>query len=83
MGSGQASMSEASAVSETAKREAVRASSGGWDWVDTTVWTERMLAALVNGVAGGKWYSRWPNAFFAGYGLFTMTEAHVLACQSR
>jgi len=50
-------MSEASAVSETAKREAVRASSGGWDWVDTTVWTERMLAALENGVTGGKWYS--------------------------
>ena len=50
-------MSEASAVSETAKREAVRASSGGWDWVDTTVWTERMLAALDNGVTGGKWYS--------------------------
>jgi RNA-directed DNA polymerase len=25
--------------------------------VDTTVWTERMLAALENGVTGGKWYS--------------------------
>lgn len=50
-------MSEASAVSETARREAVRAGSGGWDWVDTTVWTERMLAALENGVTGGKWYS--------------------------
>jgi RNA-directed DNA polymerase len=50
-------MSEASAVSETARRETVRASLGGWDWVDTTVWTERMLAALDNGVTGGKWYS--------------------------
>lgn len=57
MGSGQESMSEASAVSETTKREAVRAGSEGWDWVDTTVWTERMLAALENGVTGGKWYS--------------------------
>jgi RNA-directed DNA polymerase len=28
-------------------------------------------------------HCRWPNAFFAGYGLFTMTEAHALACQSR
>jgi hypothetical protein len=27
-----------------------------------------MLAALVNGVKGGK----WPNAFFASKGLFTM-----------
>jgi RNA-directed DNA polymerase len=26
---------------------------------------------------------RWPNAFFAKYGLFTMTEAHALACRSR
>lgn len=26
---------------------------------------------------------RWPNAYFATYGLFTMTEAHALACQSR
>jgi RNA-directed DNA polymerase len=28
-------------------------------------------------------HKRWPNAFFAGYGLFTMIEAHALACQSR
>lgn len=27
--------------------------------------------------------SRWPNAFFAEHKLFTMTEAHALACQSR
>jgi RNA-directed DNA polymerase len=26
---------------------------------------------------------RWPNAFFAELGLFTMTEAHALACRSR
>ena len=87
-----------------------------WGWVEPSVWTERMLDALVNGVTGGKWYSlwdkvcdrrtleaswaavarnqgaagvdgadhsRWPNAFFAAQGLFTMTEAHALACQSR
>jgi hypothetical protein len=48
-----------------------------WGWVEPTVWTERMLAALVNGVPGGKY------AFFAAQGLFTMTEAHALACQSR
>ncbi len=28
-------------------------------------------------------HMRWTNAFFAAHGLFTMTEAHVLACQSR
>jgi len=28
-----------------------------WAWVDRTVWTERMLAALGNGVKGSKWFS--------------------------
>ena len=59
-----------------------------WTWVDSSVWTDRMLAALGNGVRGGRWHSlidhtRWPNAFFAKQGLFTMTEAYVLASQSR
>ena len=30
-----------------------------WTWVEPSVWTERMLAALVNGVKAGKWYSLW------------------------
>ncbi|MGE5840994.1 MAG: group II intron reverse transcriptase/maturase [Deltaproteobacteria bacterium] len=28
-----------------------------WNWVEPTVWTERMLMALEEGVKGGKWYS--------------------------
>ena len=28
-----------------------------WGWVDRDIWTERMLAALGNGVRGGKWFS--------------------------
>jgi RNA-directed DNA polymerase len=28
-----------------------------WEWVEPTVWTERMLSALEAGVKGGKWYS--------------------------
>src|SRR5918999_3191282 len=28
-----------------------------WSWVEASVWKERMLAALVNGVKGGKWFS--------------------------
>ena len=28
-----------------------------WTWVEASIWTERMLAALDNGVTGGKWYS--------------------------
>jgi len=30
---------------------------GRWSWVAPTVWTERMLAALEEGVKGGKWFS--------------------------
>jgi RNA-directed DNA polymerase len=28
-----------------------------WSWVEPRVWTERMLAALEQGVKGGQWYS--------------------------
>ena len=28
-----------------------------WAWTEPTVWTERMLTALEQGVKGGKWYS--------------------------
>ena len=28
-----------------------------WTWAEATVWNERMLAALGNGVRGGKWFS--------------------------
>jgi RNA-directed DNA polymerase len=46
----------ASSVPQTAKQGA-EAHSSGWEWVEASVWTERMLAALGNGVKGGKWYS--------------------------
>ena len=45
----------ASLVPKTAKQEAEARSSGKWVWVEAAVWTERMLAALGNGVKGGKW----------------------------
>ena len=48
-------------MSETAEvsARAIQAESAPtqWDWVDRTVWTERMLAALGNGVKGNKWFS--------------------------
>src|SRR6201997_5128860 len=28
-----------------------------WQWVQASVWTDRMLAALENGVQGGSWFS--------------------------
>jgi len=73
------SMSESVQVPQKAKQ--TESDPAQWAWVDSAVWTERMLAALGNGVKGNKW--RWPNAYFAGLGLFTMTEARTSASQSR
>jgi len=43
-------------VSETAKQNA-ETNEQKWAWVETAVWTKRMLEALENGVKGGKWFS--------------------------
>ena len=48
-------MSETAEVPEKAKQ--VETTPTQWDWVDRTIWTERMLAALGNGVKGNKWFS--------------------------
>ena len=37
----------------------------------------------LRGRGRGRDHQRWPNAYFAAHGLFTMTEAHAAACQSR
>ena len=73
-------------VPETARPGEEACAPREWPWVERSVWTERMLAALGNGVQGGKCkadHQRWPNAFFAKRGLFTLTEAYVRASQSR
>jgi RNA-directed DNA polymerase len=49
-------MSEATAVPDRAKQEA-DPPPRDWSWVETSIWTERMLAALGNGVKGSKWFS--------------------------
>jgi RNA-directed DNA polymerase len=28
-----------------------------WSWAEASIWTERMVSALVNGVKGGQWFS--------------------------
>ena len=57
-----------------------------WKWVEPTVWTERMLSALEEGVKGGKWllrdHIRWPNAYFEEQGLLTLETAFAEARQS-
>ena len=47
----------ASQVSEVTKPETEAHGPQTWCWVETGVWTERMLAALGNGVKGSKWFS--------------------------
>ncbi|MCP4642732.1 MAG: group II intron reverse transcriptase/maturase, partial [bacterium] len=36
---------------------------GCWPWTEPTVWTNRMLTALENGVQGGKWHSLMDKAW--------------------
>lgn len=43
-------------VSETAKQGADPDDPSTWSWVEASIWTERMLAALGDGVKGGKWF---------------------------
>ncbi len=49
-------MSKRAAVPEMAK-QALLNPTGNRDWIDRAIWTERMLAALDNGVKGNKWFS--------------------------
>ncbi len=53
----QLTFSFASPVPNAARRGAKARGSGKWAWVEASVWTKRMLAALDNGVKGGKWFS--------------------------
>ncbi len=55
-----------SSVLETAKQE-----TNVPTWIETSVWSERMLAALDNGVKGGKWFSLIDKV----YALPTLTLA--------
>lgn len=49
---------ESAGSADTAKRGAeAQERSRDWSWVEASVWTERMVSALENGVKGGRWYS--------------------------
>ena len=50
-------MSETAQVSARAKQAGTTPTPTQWEWVDRAIWTERMLAALGNGVRGNKWFS--------------------------
>lgn len=53
------------AVPEMA-RQGTEAPNSEWSWVEASVWTERMLAALDKGVRGGKWFSLMDKVYRAG-----------------
>lgn len=50
-------MSKAPGVSARTKQDAESQHQRDWNWVETSIWTPRMLTALENGVKGGKWFS--------------------------
>lgn len=50
------SISEVATVSAKAM-QATSDLARDWAWIDRSIWTERMLAALDNGVKGNKWFS--------------------------
>ena len=50
-----------SSVLETTKQETE--TYRHWSWVEASVWTKPMLAALDNGVKGGKWFSLWDKVY--------------------
>jgi RNA-directed DNA polymerase len=47
----------ASGVPEKATQGAEARRREQWWWTEASMWTERMVSALGNGVKGGKWYS--------------------------
>ena len=46
-----------SAVKATQGRDATGGDNHGLWWAEASIWTERMVSALGNGVKGGKWFS--------------------------
>jgi RNA-directed DNA polymerase len=55
-------------------KQAGKAALDKWSWVERTLWTDRMLEALENGVKGGVWFSLIdkvyrPKTLLAAWGL--------------
>jgi RNA-directed DNA polymerase len=62
--------------------------SNKWTFPSIDGWVRRRLRSILRkrckrrGIAKGADNYRWPNAFFAKHGLFSLEKAHRLACQS-
>jgi hypothetical protein len=72
---GEARVSEPKQQTAGSAEEATQGGEAARDfsWVEASVWTERMLSALVNGVKGGKWYALMDKVF----ALDTLTAARA------
>jgi len=53
-------------VERTPRQAGEAATQEQWAHVERAVWTERMLAALVTGVKGGRWFSLMDMTISAG-----------------
>ena len=59
-----------------------------WEFEQLDCFVRQRLRAILRkrrkrrGCAKGWDFHRWPNAFFAEHGLFSLATAHRLACQS-
>jgi len=51
-------------------------------WIRTRLRSLLRRRRGAKGIACGDDHHRWPNAFFAGQGFFSLQRAHALACQS-
>ncbi|WP_269434389.1 reverse transcriptase domain-containing protein [Vineibacter terrae] len=51
-------------------------------WIHTRLRSVRRKRRKGKGIARGADHQRWPNAFFAKHGLFSLRAAHALTCQS-
>jgi RNA-directed DNA polymerase len=54
---------EAMKVPAVPARATQGAEARDWSWVEASVWSERMVSALDNGVKGGRWYSLMDKVF--------------------
>jgi len=48
-----------------------------FSWAEASVWTKRMLSALVNGVKGGKWYALMDKVFAPATLTAAWTKVHA------
>jgi hypothetical protein len=69
--------SPGSAVTAKQGRDATGGEPHGLWWAEASIWTDRMVSALGNGVKGGR------DAFFAAQGLVTPRTDHDDARHSR